>query len=151
VTARRQRPGEATERVEGSTGSAGTAGRVGSRSHSRRLRIAASGTAAVAFLLGAAGCAKMDAALSKQWIVVDFNPGTSVATALHVRQACGHIGDTPAMALPPGKPSVLNTMYGVRYDTTNSSPAQLAELQTCLQKFKSVEGMDPEDAGDEGS
>lgn len=93
----------------------------------------------------------MDAALSKQWIVVDFNPGTSVATALHVRQACGHIKNTPPMALPPGKHSELNTMYGVRYDTTNSSPAQLAELQSCLAKFKSVQSMDQEDAGDEGS
>jgi hypothetical protein len=42
-------------------------------------------------------------------------------------------------------------MYGVRYDTTNSSPANLAELQTCLQKFPSVQGVDPEDVGDEGS
>ena len=92
----------------------------------------------------------MDAALDKQWMVVDFNPGTTVATALQVRAACSHVQNTPPMALPP-KHSVINIMYGVRYDTTNSSPANLAQLQTCLQKFKSVQGVDPEDVGDEGS
>jgi hypothetical protein len=114
------------------------------------VRVVAGVTAAAALLIGAAGCAKMDAALDKQWIVVDFNQGTSVATALHVRAACGHIQDTPALALP-AQHTMINIMYGVRYDTTNSSPAQLAELQDCLQKFKSVEGLDPEDVGDEGS
>ncbi len=101
-------------------------------------------------LVGVSGCAKMDAAMDKQWMVVDFNPGTTVATALQVRAACSHVQDTPPMALPP-KRSVINIMYGVRYDTTNSSPANLAQLQTCLQKFPSVQGVDPEDVGDEGS
>ncbi len=101
-------------------------------------------------LVGVSGCAKMDAAMDKQWMVVDFNPGTTVATALQVRAACSHVQDTPPMALP-AKHSVINIMYGVRYDTTNSSPANLAQLQTCLQKFPSVQGVDPEDVGDEGS
>jgi hypothetical protein len=113
-------------------------------------RLAAAATAGAIVLVGLAGCAKMDAALDKQWVVVDFGPGTSVATALHVRAACSHIQNAPPMALP-AKHSVLNVMYGVRYDTTNASPANLAELQTCLQRFKSVQGMDPEDVGDEGS
>ncbi len=96
------------------------------------------------------GCAKMDAALDQQWIVVDFNPGTSVATALHVRAECSHVQNTPAMALPAQRTFVA-MMYGVRYNTTNASPANIAELQTCLQRFSAVEGVDPEDAGDEGS
>jgi hypothetical protein len=114
----------------------------------RRVAIAAA-VAAIA-LTGVSGCAKMDAALDKQWMTVDFNPGTSVATALQVRAACSHIQNTPPMALP-AKRSVINMMYGVVYNTTNSSPANLAQLQGCLQKFKSVQGVDPEDAGDEGS
>ena len=56
----------------------------------------------------------------------------------------------PPLALP-AKRSVINTMYGVRFDTTNASPADLARLQTCLQQFKSVQGIDPQSAGDEGS
>jgi hypothetical protein len=106
---------------------------------------------AAAGLLGLSGCAKMDASLDRQWMVVDFSPSTSVATAMHVRAACSHIQDTPPLPLP-GKESVLNVMYGVEYNTTNSSPAELAELQICLGKFKnSVLGVDPEDTGDEGS
>jgi hypothetical protein len=96
------------------------------------------------------GCAKMDSALSKQWMTVNFGPDTTIATALHVRMACSHVQDTPPLALP-AKHSVINMMYGVRFDTTNSTPADLARLQTCLQQFKSVQGVDPESAGDEGS
>jgi hypothetical protein len=108
---------------------------------------AAAGTFA---MLGITGCAKMDSALDQQWITVDFSPSTSAATALHVRAACSHIQNTPPEALP-GKLSVSNIMYGVRYNTTNSSPANVAQLQTCLQKFGSVvQGLDPEDTGDEG-
>ena len=96
------------------------------------------------------GCSQMDAALSKQWMVVDFNPSTSIGTVLHVRTACSHVQNAPPMALP-AKHSVINIMYGVRFDTTNASPADLAQLQTCLGKFKSVAGLDQEDAGEEGS
>jgi hypothetical protein len=106
--------------------------------------------AAAAGVLSLAGCAKMDAALDKQWMTVDFSSNTSEATALHVRAACSHIPDTPPLPLP-GKRSTIDVMYGVSYNTTNSSPAQLAELQICLGKFKSVLGVDPEDTGDEGS
>jgi hypothetical protein len=101
-------------------------------------------------LIAVSGCAKMDASLDKSWITVDFGPNTSVATALQIRAACSHIQNTPPYAVP-GKHSVINIMYGVVYNTTNSSPAQVAQLQTCLQKYKSVQGLDPEDVGDEGS
>jgi hypothetical protein len=105
--------------------------------------------AAAALLGSLAGCAKMDAALDQQWMVVDFQPNTTMATALQVRAACSHIQNAPPMALP-AQHTVENVMYGVRYDTTNATPANLAELQVCLQRFKSVAGVDPEDAGDEG-
>jgi hypothetical protein len=101
-------------------------------------------------LIGVTGCAKMDASLNKQWMTVQFNPGTSVATELQVRTACSHIQNTPPIALP-AKHSVINMMYAVRYNTTNSSPANEAQLQRCLQKFKSVQSLDAEDVGDEGA
>jgi hypothetical protein len=101
-------------------------------------------------LLGLTGCAKMDSALGRQWIVVSFKPDTSVETALHVRAACSHIQNTPPLALPANH-SPINIMYGVRYDTTNSSPANMSQLQTCLQKYESViAGLDPQNAADEG-
>ncbi|MGH3305291.1 MAG: hypothetical protein ACRDOK_27235 [Streptosporangiaceae bacterium] len=115
-----------------------------------RNRWVALAVACTAGLLVLTGCAKMDAALDQQWLVVDFGEGTSVAAALHVRAACSHIQNTPPMALP-AKRTFVAMMYGVRYDTTNASPANLAELQTCLQRFPSVQGVEPEDAGDEGS
>ena len=92
----------------------------------------------------------MDAALSQQWMTVQFSPNTPIATVLHVRAACSHIQNAPAMAMP-AKRSTINVMYGVRFDTTNASPANLSQLQTCLQQFKSVLGVDPQSAGDEGS
>lgn len=100
-------------------------------------------------MLGLTGCAKMDAALSKQWIVVAFSPGTSVTTALHVRDACAHIQNAPPLALP-AKLSAVTVISGIRFDTTNASPANVAELQTCLQKFPSVQGLEPQDTGQEG-
>jgi hypothetical protein len=104
-----------------------------------------------AFVIAAlTGCSQMDAALSKQWMVVDFNPSTSIGTVLHVRTACSHVQNAPPMALPATH-SVINIMYGVRFDITNASPANLAQLQTCLQKFTSVAGLNQEDAGEEGS
>jgi hypothetical protein len=105
--------------------------------------------AAAAALLPLAGCAKMDAALNKQWMVVNFTPSTTTATALQIRAACSHVPNTPPLPLPARR-STLNVMYGVRFDTTNSSPANVAELQVCLGKYKSVLGVDPEDTGDEG-
>jgi len=92
----------------------------------------------------------MDAALAQQWIVVDFGPNTSAATALGVRTACSHIENTPPEALP-AQHSAATVEYDIRFDTTNSSPANVAELQTCLQKFPSVQGVTPQDTGDEGS
>jgi hypothetical protein len=114
------------------------------------IPLAGAGAIAAASMVCLTGCGQMASALDQQWIVVDFQPNTTVATALHVREACSHIQNTPAMALPP-KRSVLDTMYGIRYNTTNSSTAEVAELQECLQKFSSVQGLDPEDVGDEGS
>jgi len=92
----------------------------------------------------------MDAALSQQWITVQFTSNTSMATELHVRASCSHVQNAPPMALP-NKKSMITTMYGVRFDTTNASPANLAQLQTCLQQFKSVLGVNSQSAGDEGS
>jgi hypothetical protein len=97
-----------------------------------------------------AGCGQMAAALDKQWMTVQFGPGTSLTTELHVRVACSHVENTPPLALP-AQHSLITTMDGIGYDTTNASPANLAQLQTCLQRFKSVVGVSPQSAADEGS
>lgn len=111
--------------------------------------VVASAAAGIVAVLGLTGCAKMDAALAQQWMVVDFSPGTPAATALHVRVACSHIENAPPLALPD-KRTAATVMYDIRFDTTNATPANVAELQTCLEKFPSVRGVTPQDTGDEG-
>jgi hypothetical protein len=113
-------------------------------------RIAVPAAVAAIVVAGLAGCGRMGTALSQQWMTVQFSGNATLATELHVRAACSHIQNAPPMALP-AKQSVINTMYGVRFDTTNASPANLSQLETCLQQFKSVLGVNPQSAGDEGS
>jgi len=115
----------------------------------RRNGVVAFAAAGIVAVLALTGCAKMDAALAQQWMVVNFGPGTSAITALHVRTACSHIQNTPPLALPAQR-TAATVMYDIRFDTTNASPANVAELQTCLQKFPSVQGVTPQDTGDEG-
>jgi hypothetical protein len=73
-----------------------------------------------------------------------------MAAALHVRAACSHVQNAPPLPLPARR-SMITATYGVRFNTTNASPANLAQLQTCLQQFKSVLGVNSQSAADEGS
>jgi hypothetical protein len=112
---------------------------------------AAAGAAGLAVLLalGAAGCAKFDAALGQQWATVSFKPDTSVATMLRVRTACSRIPNVKAEALPRQRNPV--TMNGaVTYRTDRASDANLAQLQQCLQRYPSVAGINFQDSGDAG-
>jgi hypothetical protein len=100
-------------------------------------------------LAGISGCAKFDAALGQQWVTVDFQPSTSIATMLEVREACSHIPNVLPEALPHKQNQI--TMNGaVTYQTDNATDANMAQLQQCLQRFHSVAGMDPEDSGADG-
>jgi len=102
--------------------------------------------AAALMTVTVAGCAKFDAALGRQWAVVQFKPNTSVATLLKVRAACSHVPNARPEALPPVR-KALDMIYAVRFRTDNASDANLAQLQQCLQKFPSVTGIDFQDAG----
>jgi hypothetical protein len=102
--------------------------------------------AAAVLALSAAGCAKFDAALGKQWAIVHFQPNTSVSTLLQVRKACSHVPNATPQPLPKHT-SGLGMIYGLQYTTTNASDANLAQLQQCLQRFPSVAGIEFQDAG----
>jgi hypothetical protein len=120
-----------------------------SRAVSRVLAAAGAAALAAGLAGGLAGCAKFDAALGQQWVTVDFQPSTSIATMLKVRAACSHIPNVVPEALPRDRTQV--TMNGaVTYQTNNATDANMAQLQQCLQKFPSVAGMDPEDSGEDG-
>jgi hypothetical protein len=122
----------------------------GNKPLTRGNGLVAAAAAAVVAVFGLTGCAKMDAALSQQWMTVAFGSGTSAATALQVRAACSHIQNAPPLPLP-AKRTAATVVYDIKFNTTNASPANVAELQTCLQKFPSVQGVTPQDTGDEGS
>jgi hypothetical protein len=109
----------------------------------------AAGAAAAALTVALAGCAQFDASLSKQWMTVNFKPNTPVATLLKVRAACSRVPNVRPVALPR-KRTTANMTDALTYITTNASDADLARLQVCLQKFPSVAGFTPGDAGDEG-
>lgn len=112
------------------------------------LRVAALTIAgSVLLTAGLGGCAKFDAALGKQEMVVQFKDGTTTATRLQVRAACSHIPQAKPEALPTDHLASDN-LYDVIYLVSNASNAQLARLQTCLQKYPSVEGVDLQTAGD---
>jgi hypothetical protein len=96
---------------------------------------------------GVGGCAKFDAALGKQEAVVQFKDGTTRATRLQVRADCSHIPQAKPEALPTDHLASDN-LYDVIYLVSNASDAQLARLETCLQKHPSVEGVDLQTAGD---
>lgn len=106
--------------------------------------------AAVTAGLALAGCSKMDASLDRQTATVSFGPSTSVATLVRVRAACSHVPNvTPARL--PSRPTAATVLYGLVFVTTNATDANLAELQECLQKFPSVQGVNFQDASDDGS
>ena len=120
---------------------------------SRAVRrvLAATGVAALAAGLagGVAGCSKFDAALGQQWVTVDFQANTSVATMLKVRAACSGIPNVVPEALPHKK-NVVTMSGAVTYQTNNATDANLAQLQQCLQRYPSVAGIDFGDSGDDG-
>jgi len=110
-----------------------------------RPRRAAAAVIAVA-ALALAGCAKFDAALGQQELVVAFKPGTSQATMLKARAACSHLPD----ATPEPVPTALNAtsgVYDVRFRIDQASDADIARLEGCLAKFPSIQGVNVEQQG----
>lgn len=111
-----------------------------------RIRRAASAGLALVTVLLAGGCAKMDATLGQQWIVVQFKPGTTLATARHVTAACSHV---PNLTLQPVRPTsaAAGLVDSAQFNATQATDAQLALLQQCLQRFPAVQGFTMTDTG----
>jgi hypothetical protein len=96
--------------------------------------------------VSAVGCAKFDQAMSQQEEVVVFRPNTPDAVRLQVRAACSHIPGAVAEPLPTdGKLS--DQLYNVRYQVGSASTADLARLQRCLSRFRSVAGLEANTPG----
>jgi len=96
--------------------------------------------AALALGLAAAGCATFDATFGKREAVVQFQPQTTNAARLKVRAACAHLPHATAEPVATGQPAT-DMIYDVRYRVDKASDGDLARLQQCLQKFRSVVGI----------
>ena len=97
--------------------------------------------AVAALALAGGGCARFDATFGKQEAVVQFQPQTSNAARLKVRAACSHVPRATPEPLPTDH-LAADTDYDVRYRVDNASDGDLAKLQECLQKFRSVVGIE---------
>ena len=93
-----------------------------------------------------AGCAQFDKTLGQQEEVVIFRQNTPTAVRLQVRAACSHIPRAVPEPLPTdGKAS--DELYNVRYQVGSASPGELAHLQQCLSRFRSVLGLETNTPG----
>jgi hypothetical protein len=99
--------------------------------------------------LGLTGCAKFDAALGQQQVIVSFRDGTTTAERVSIRAACGNLPGTSPQAMPDLKkyPYALEQLT---YTITKATDAQVVALEKCLQKFPAVTGVTQQDASDEG-
>jgi hypothetical protein len=96
--------------------------------------------------LPVAGCAQFDKTLGQQEEVVIFRQNTPTAVRLQVRAACSHIPRAVPEPLPTdGK--VSDELYNVRYQVGSASPGELAHLQQCLSRFRSVLGLETNTPG----
>ena len=113
----------------------------------RRRRLAAAGLVLAAAAL--AGCSQFDSALGQRQAVVSFRPDTTVSQRLAVRSACAGL---PAVTAPP-LPSDLNSPYALQQLTfriDHATNAEVARLETCLDKFPAVAGVTLQDSTDMG-
>jgi hypothetical protein len=106
------------------------------------IAAALAGVAAVSV----AGCAQFDKSLGQQEEVVIFRQNTPTTVRLQVRTACSHIPQAVPEPLPTdGKAS--DELYNVRYQVGSASTGDLARLQQCLSRFRSVLGLETNTPG----
>jgi hypothetical protein len=113
----------------------------------RRLAQAALVLAAAAAL---AGCSQFDQALGQREAVVSFRSGTPVSQRLAVRSTCAKIPQVDAPPLPSdlGSPYALQQLI---FRIDHASDADVARLETCLDKFPGVAGVTLQDSSDAGN
>lgn len=96
-----------------------------------------------------AGCSQFDKALGQREAVVTFRSGTPVSQRLAVRSACAKVH---AVTAPP-LPSDLSSPYALHqliFRIDHASDADVARLETCLEKFPGVAGVTLRDSSDAG-
>jgi hypothetical protein len=110
---------------------------------------AVAGVATLAAAGGIAGCSSFDKALGQQQAIVSFKTGATISQRLAVRTTCGKLPAVTITSLPDLKkyPYALEELtFGV----SSADDAQLANLQKCLNRFPSVQGISFQDSSDDG-
>ncbi len=110
------------------------------------MRAVTAGAVIAAAVLASAGCAKFDAALGKQELVVAFRPGTSQAAMMKARSACSNVPNATPEPMPTGA-NATSRVYDVRFRIDHASDADVARLEGCLSHFRSVQGVNVEQPG----
>ncbi len=92
-----------------------------------------------------AGCAGFNKAFGQREAIVIFRAGTPDSVRLAVRTACSGVPQAKPEPLPSdGKLS--DYLNNVRFRIDNASDAQVAQLENCLDRFRSVKGVEmPQD------
>jgi hypothetical protein len=121
------------------------------RAGRRRAPVRALTAVALAGLIGAAasGCSQFTKALGQQEEVVIFQSNTPNSVRLQVRAACSHVPQAVVEPLPTDH-KVSDQLYNVRYQVGSASTAELARLQQCLSRFRSVVGLETNTPGGGG-
>jgi hypothetical protein len=88
----------------------------------------------------------MDAALGRQWLVVQFNPNTTIAAARHVTTSCSHVPAAHGVTITADAADT-GMVESARYNVSHASDADLARLQECLQHYPVVQGVTLDDSG----
>jgi hypothetical protein len=118
------------------------------RAGRRRARARVLTVVALAGLVGAgaSGCSQFSKALGQQEEVVIFQSNTPDSVRLQVRAACSHVPQAVVEPLPTDH-KVSDEVYDVRYQVGTASTAELAQLQQCLSRFRSVLGLETNTPG----
>jgi hypothetical protein len=108
-------------------------------------RVFALGAAAVLAGTLTAGCSGFNKAFGQREAIVIFREGTPKSVRLDVRAACSRVPNANPEPLPrSGKLS--DYLNDVRYRIDDATDAQLAQLENCLNRFRSVKGVEmPQD------
>jgi hypothetical protein len=113
-----------------------------------RLLLRAGAIALPLILAGSliAGCSNFDKTFGQREAIVTFQQGTPRSVRLAVRAACSHVHQAIPEPLPTDD-KLSDYLNDVRYRIDNATDAELAQLETCLNKFPSVRGVEtPQDA-----
>jgi hypothetical protein len=113
------------------------------------LRVVLAAFAVLTVAFGIGGCSQFNSAFGQQWIVVQFAPNTTVATAKRIVASCGHVPNMPLQGKVKPDTGQAGMVDDVNFDATQATPADLARLETCLSKYPAiVQGFTEMDQGD---